>query len=67
MPGLLGSIEGARGYDEAIEQTELVRFRNFNDGKPPQEAAIVQGQDVDSFRASVLNALGVGQNVTGAG
>ncbi|MBL4889987.1 MAG: hypothetical protein JKX97_08230 [Candidatus Lindowbacteria bacterium] len=67
MPGMLGSIEGARGFDEVIEQTEAVRFRNFNDGKPPQEKAIIPPQSTDEFRASVLNALGVGQNVTGSG
>lgn len=67
MPGIAEGIPGAKSYDEVLEQTEQLRIRNFNDGKTPAPQYLVEPPSSNEHRASVLNSLGIGRNVTGSG
>lgn len=67
MPGIATGVEGAKAFDEVAEQLQGIEFRNRNDGKPPDKKVIVEPETTSEFRSSVLNALGVGRNITGTG
>lgn len=67
MAGISEGVPGAKAFDEFREQTELVTRRNGNGGKPDESSIIIDPPTTREFRASVLQALGVGSNVTGEG
>lgn len=67
MPGIAEGIPGAKAFDEVREQKQGIEFRNLNGGKPPESNLVLQPQTTGEFRAEVLNALGIGRNITGEG
>lgn len=63
MPGIATGIPGAKAYDEVLEQSKLVQTMNYNNGKPPDKAILIEPESTNEFRVSVLRALGVSQSI----